>query len=171
MVRPDSFDYIHTRMLLGCFEDFREVIKKSFKYLKPGAWSEAQEYMHGIYCDDDSMKSDWIYRDWVKTLDTAAMESGRPLRIANKLKRWYEEAGFINVREEVFKLPINSWPKDPRFKMMGRFTEQSMLEGLQGFSLAFFHRTLGWTKDEIEVYLVQIRKAIQDRNVHGYHKM
>ncbi len=39
---PNSFDYIHTRMMLGCFEDFREIIKKSFKYLRPGGWMESQ---------------------------------------------------------------------------------------------------------------------------------
>jgi hypothetical protein len=38
----NSFDYIHTRMMCGTMEDFREVIKKSFKYLKPGGWMECQ---------------------------------------------------------------------------------------------------------------------------------
>lgn len=171
MVQPNSYDYIHTRVLSGCFEDFREIIKKSFKYLKPGGWMESQEFMHAVYCDDHTMTPDFAFADWMKTLDMSAMNSGRPLRIANKLKRWYEQAGFVNVHEEVLKIPINSWPKDPQFKMLGRFSEQVLLDGLQGFSLAFFHRSLGWTKDEIEVYLVSVRKAIQNRNVHAYQKM
>ena len=39
---PDTFDFIHTRSMLGSFEDFREIIKKSFNYTKPGGWMESQ---------------------------------------------------------------------------------------------------------------------------------
>jgi len=167
----DPMDYIHTRVLLGCFEDFREIIAKSFRYLKPGGWMESQEYMPTVYCDDGTMSQDYAFAEWTQTQDRAAMTLARPLRIANKLKRWYEQAGFVDVHEEVFKLPINSWPKDPQFKMLGRFNETNLLDGLQAFSLQMFQKGLGWTKDEIEVYLVHVRKALSDRNVHAYHKM
>ena len=171
MIAPNSHDYIHTRILLGCFEDFREIIKKSFRYLKPGGFMESQEYMPTVYCDDGTMDSSYAFAEWTATQDKAAMILGRPLRIANKLKRWYEQAGFVDVHEEIYKLPVNSWPKDPQFKMLGRFTESNLLDGLQAFSLQMFQKGLGWTKDEIEVYLVHVRKAISDRNVHAYHKM
>lgn len=45
--KPDwgskRYDYIHTRVLMGCFEDFREIIKTSYDYLQPGGWLESQE--------------------------------------------------------------------------------------------------------------------------------
>lgn len=132
---------------------------------------ESQEFYPSIYCDDGTMPADWPMLKWAKLHDEAAMNMGRPLRIANKMKRWYQEQGFVNVREEVYKIPINSWPKDPQFKLIGKFHERNLLDGLQGLSLAFFHRGLGWTKDEIEVYLVNVRKALQDRSVHAYQKM
>ena len=132
---------------------------------------ESQEFYPTLCCDDGTMAESYPFQQWTRTQDVAAMNLDRPLRIANKLKRWYEEAGFVDVHEEIFKLPINSWPKDPQFKMLGRFSESSLLQGLQGFSLAWFHRGLGWTKEEIEVYLVQVRKAISDRSIHAYHKV
>ncbi|KAF2084570.1 S-adenosyl-L-methionine-dependent methyltransferase [Saccharata proteae CBS 121410] len=171
LIRPNSYDYIHTRVLLGSFQDFRDVIRKSYRYLKPGAWMESQEFYSTLYCDDNTMTESYPFQEWTRTQDVAAMNLGRPLRIANKLKRWYEEAGFVDVHEEVFKLPINPWPKDPHLKTLGRFSESSLLEGLQAFSLAWFHRGLGWSKEEIEVYLIQIRKSISDRSVHAYHKV
>lgn len=164
-------DFIHTRLLLGCFRDFREVIAKSFRNLKPGGWMESQELMSTLYCDDKSMAPSFPFAEWTQIQDEAAMKMGKPMRIANKLKRWYEQAGFVDVHEEVFKLPINSWPRDPQFKMLGRFNETNYLDGLQAWSLQLFTRGLEWTKDEIEVYLVDVRKAISDRNVHAYHKM
>jgi len=31
-----------------------------------------------------------------------------------ELKKWAEEAGYINVREEIIPLPIGIWPRDKR---------------------------------------------------------
>ncbi|MCJ1362712.1 hypothetical protein MMC16_001818 [Acarospora aff. strigata] len=167
---PSHFSYIHTRILLGCFEDFRQIINRSFKYLEPGGYMESQELYSTLYCDDGTMPPDWKLLEWIRHLDDAAMTFGRPLRIANKLKRWYQEAGFVDVEERVFKLPINPWPEDQRQKELGRWSEMNMLDGIQGFSLAWFSRVLGWTKAEIEVFLVGVRKAISQREVHAYNK-
>jgi len=165
------YDYIHTRMLLGSFEDFRDIINRAYRYLEPGGMMESQELYPTAYCDDGTMPADHAFCEWTRTQDEAAMTLGRPLRIANKMKKWYEQAGFVDVHEEVLKMPINQWPKDPQLKMLGRFWGQMLLEGLQGFSLAYFTRAFGWTKDEVEVYLVKVRRAIADKNVHAYHKI
>jgi hypothetical protein len=39
---------------------------------------------------------------------------GRTACPGRHLKSWVEEAGFNNVRYEVFKLPLGPWPKDQR---------------------------------------------------------
>lgn len=168
---PGTFDYVHTRVLLGCFEDFREIIRKGLRYTRPGGWMESQEIMPVLSCDDGTMPPDFPVLDWNRTIDHAAMEIGRPLRIANKLKRWYTEAGFEDVHEQVFRMPLNPWPKDPKFKEVGRITELNLLDGVQAMSLASLHRGLGWSQNEIEVYLINVRKAISDRNVHAYYKV
>lgn len=31
-----------------------------------------------------------------------------------KLKKWAEDAGFVDIKEHVFKIPQGPWPKDPR---------------------------------------------------------
>ena len=49
-------------------------------------------------------------------------------------------------------------------------SERNWLDGIQGFTLGAFHHALGWSRAEIEAYLVNVRCAIQDRNVHAYHK-
>jgi len=156
VVPPDHFDYIHTRMLLGAFTDFKDIIRKSFYHLKPGGWMESQEVMTTPYCDDDTIPRDWPFMEWTRYSDKAAMEFGRPLRIANRLKKWYNEAGFVDVREEVFKLPINPWPDDKDLKVLGKVSEENLLAGLSGFSMAPFSRNLEWTKEEIEVFITNL---------------
>jgi hypothetical protein len=169
---PNRYDFIHTRVLMGCFEDFRDIINKSYDYLHPGGWMESQEVYPHIFADDGSLdKETNPFHKYMLNLDEAAMAAGKPLRIANKLKTWYKQAGFVDVHEEVFKIPINDWPKDARWKFTGRFWRDSLIAGLQGFCLALFTRVLGWSKDEVEVYLVPVRQAIQDRRVHAYHKL
>jgi hypothetical protein len=152
-VPADHYDYIHTRVLLGCFSDFRNVIAQGFHHTKPGGWMESQEVMSMPSCDDGTMPDDWPVLDWHRCMDDAAMspETNRPLRIANRLKKWYIEAGFVDVQEKVFKMPINTWPRDREMKTLGKWWGENILLGLQGFSLAYFSRVLGWSKDEIEV--------------------
>jgi ubiquinone/menaquinone biosynthesis C-methylase UbiE len=147
----NHYDYIHTRVLLGCFTDFRDILKKAFHYLKPGGYMESQEILPTGSCDDGTMPADWPFLDWMKYSDEAAMKSGKPLRIAHKLKRWYEASGFVDVQEKVFKLPLNPWPKDKHLKMLGEMYEHNWLSGLQGFTMAPFSRVLNWNKNEIEV--------------------
>ena len=132
---------------------------------------ESVEVMPTLYCDDGTMPDDYPFLEWTRTQDAASMNLGKPVRIANKLKRWYEQQGFVDVKELVFKLPINGWPKDAGFKSLGCLHETHLLNGLQGFSLATFSRGLNWTVEEIEVYLVNVRKAISNRSVHAYHKV
>lgn len=84
---PAYFDYIHTRVLMGCFTDFKDIVARSFHYLKPGGWMESQEGFTTPFCDDGTMPADWAFLEWTKYIDDAAMMADRPLRIANKLKR------------------------------------------------------------------------------------
>jgi len=149
---------------------------------------ESQEVLPTPYCDDDTIPEKWPLMEWIKNSDRAAMKAGRPLRIANRLKNWYEEIGFVDVREEVIKIPLNSWPDDKDLKLLGRMSEENWLEGLSGFSMAPFSRNLEWSKEEIEVilantilhingtnkcqvYLINVRKAISDQSVHAYHNL
>lgn len=150
-VPPDHYDFIHTRMMLGSFDDFRKIIRKSYKHLKPGGWMESQDLMFVPECDDGSMPEDWVFKQWSQYLHDAAVDAERPLLIANRLKRWFQQAGFVDVQEKVYRLPLNGWPRDPELKQLGMWWQQNLLLGLQAFSLAHFTRVLGWTKDELEV--------------------
>ena len=143
------FDYIHTRVLLGSFTKFEDIIQRGFHYLKPGGYMESQEIMSTPYCDDGTMPPDWDFLEWTKFGDDASMKAGRPLRIAHKLKTWYERAGFVDVQEKVFKLPMNPWPKDKHLKALGAMSEENLLAGLSGFSMAHFSRVLHWSKEEV----------------------
>jgi hypothetical protein len=150
---PAHFDYIHTRVLLGCFADFGDVVNKGFHYLQPGGYMESQELMSTPCCDDDTMGDEWPFLEWTEFGDQAAVKAARPLKIAHKLKDWYEQAGFVDVQEKIFKLPINAWSRDQHLKTLGAMWEENLLLGLSGFSMAHYSRILSWSKDQIEASL------------------
>lgn len=39
------------------------------------------------------------------------------------------------------------------------------MNGLEGFSMAAVSRSHGWTREEVNVFLVDMRKEIKDRGV------
>jgi hypothetical protein len=159
-------------MMLGAFNDFRTIINRAFETLEPGGWMESQEMWPRAMCDDETLDPNTHrFSEFIEYQDQAMMRLGLPLRIANKLKKWYNEAGFVDVREEIVRIPINGWPKDPRYKMLGKWWGRSLIDGLQGFAMAAFTRAFNWTAEEVEVYLVDVRRSIADRSVHAYHSM
>lgn len=165
------YDYIHTRMSLGIFHDFREIIQKGFNNLAPGGFMESQELFSKVYCDDNTMPANWPLLEWSLNQDEAAMELGTPLRIANKLKMWYEQAGFVDVKEEVFRIPINEWAKEERLKMYGKFMAMNMQDGLYGWSVDYFVRAWQWTQAEVHVECARVHNSLKDKSVHAYYKM
>lgn len=40
---------------------------------------------------------------------------------ATRYKSQLEERGFVNVQEIVYKWPINRWPRDRKYKELGKF--------------------------------------------------
>ena len=77
-------------------------------------------------------------------------------------------AGFVNVDEQAFKVPIGSWPRNQKMKTIGTYNRSMIYDGLQGISMGPFTRGLKWSAQEVEVFLVDVRKALMDRSQHSY---
>ena len=44
-------------------------------------------------------------------------------------------------------------------------------EGVEAFTLAPFTGILGWTKEEVEVFNIEVRKHAKDRSIHTLHNL
>lgn len=51
------------------------------------------------------------------------------------------------------------------------WTLEKFTTGLQGISLALFTRGLGWTAEELEVFLVDVRKDMKNTTIRAYYPM
>lgn len=123
----------------------------------------------------------------------AAASFGAPLDSCKRYKQQLADAGFVDIVETVYKWPTCAWPKDPKFKEIGEWqlytpqytaasrmalltpdartglwTYENLGQGVSGLSLALFTRGLVWTPEEVEVFLVDVRKDMKNRAVHGW---
>lgn len=53
----------------------------------------------------------------------------------------------------------------------GMWNFENLAGGLMGLSVATFTRLLGWTVEELEVFLVDVRKEMKDTSIHSYWDM
>ncbi|RYC91266.1 hypothetical protein BFJ63_vAg5854 [Fusarium oxysporum f. sp. narcissi] len=93
---------------------------------------------------------------------------GRPFGEAMTYKTQMEAAGFRNVTQRVFKWPQNRWPRDPKYKELGSWTLENISSGLDGISSALFTRVLGWSKPQLDVFLIDVRKDLKNPSIHAY---
>jgi len=166
-----KFDFVYTRMLTGSISSWPNFFAQARDNLNPGGWLEMADIVFPVACDDDSLPADSPFRQWSDFMLQASHNLKRPLDSAKSYASQLAEAGFVNVVEKKFKWPQNPWPRDPRFKEMGMWTLENIAGGLQGLSMALFTRGLGWSADELEVFLAGVRKDMRDRKIHVYYEM
>jgi hypothetical protein len=163
-----QFDFIHIRNLGGSIQNWPQLIARIYANLKPGGYLEAVDWETGSKTDDGTLPKDSAFQKWMDELNDAAVKFGREMRTAAKLKGWIEGAGFEDVNEEVNKVPVGTWPKDPKLKEVGGFAGALLEESLEPYSLALYTRVLGWSNEQLQVFLAAVRNDIRNRKYHCY---
>ncbi|KAH7214380.1 S-adenosyl-L-methionine-dependent methyltransferase [Fusarium oxysporum] len=169
---PESFDYVHLRYLVGCVPDWDKLFEQAFKALKPGGWVESFEASAIIESDDDSVKPDSALAQWGPIFIKASKTIGNTFTVVgDELQRpGIEKAGFTDVKQWDSKLPLNPFPKDPKLKEIGQFGELFSTQDTEGLVL-FVANTLGWTPEEVHVYIAKFRREIRGRRNHPYIRL
>ncbi|KAK4172390.1 Phosphoethanolamine N-methyltransferase 1 [Triangularia setosa] len=162
------FDLIYGRMLTGALTNWPQFITRCFDNLAPGGWLELDDILFPATSDDNTLLPDSTLAKWNEHVIKAGHLLNHSIESAKYYKQQMVDAGFVNVTEKVYKWPINPWPKDPKYKEIGLWTEENFCGGIFGLSVALFTRALGWTSEELEVFLVEVRKDLRDRGVHAY---
>ncbi|KAH7382900.1 S-adenosyl-L-methionine-dependent methyltransferase [Cadophora sp. MPI-SDFR-AT-0126] len=164
----DRFDFIHARHTSVAVKNMPKLVQQAYEGMKPGGWIEIQEMHHKAHCDDSTMPEGYLVQQWLKNVADGLAVLGPDLLGAVKNAQYLRDAGFVNIEERIFKIPIGTWPKNKTLKMVGLYGRTMIYDGLEGNSLGPFTRGLGWTPDEVQVFLVDVRKALMDSSVHSY---
>lgn len=166
----EKFDYIHGRLLATCFNDPAFVFTQALHSLAPGGYFEMFDFNARFSCIDNSDQGTFISRHKELMID-GAKKLGRDFTHAPKYRRYFEEAGFVDVVEEKFQWPFNTWPKGKYFKELGRWYNEDLNQGLEGITMATLTRAFGWSREEVGKFCKDIRKDFNDTNIHAYLPM
>ncbi|RJE23445.1 Methyltransferase [Aspergillus sclerotialis] len=164
------FDFIFCRNIAGSVRDFPLLLSRAKENLNKDGWIELVDFVPRIWSDDNTIERAPETRRWAKLLRVASNRFGKDLDLVPHYKNFLREAGFKNVREETFKVPINTWPKDPRLKEIGLCQMHNMLEGLESYGMAPLTRVMGWTCQDVQDLVSKARVEMQDRSIHLYCK-
>ena len=66
------------------------------------------------------------------------------------------------------QVPIGPWPKDPQLKEIGGVQYHQELQAVDSYTPGIFSRVLGWTEEEIQVFIAKVKAEIKDPSIHLY---
>ncbi|KAI9860619.1 MAG: hypothetical protein M1813_006044 [Trichoglossum hirsutum] len=167
----DHFDFIHGRHLSVAIKNWEKLLQRSLVHLKPGGYVEFQEMFAIPNSDDGTLSPDGVLLQHFRYLEEACQKISIDIRVPPRLTQMLSAAGFEDVQQKLYKIPIGPWPKDPLLKKVGHYQRANFLEGLSAISLGPYTRILGWSNARLEVWLSEVRKAISDPKAHSYDYM
>ncbi|RGP74030.1 methyltransferase domain-containing [Fusarium sporotrichioides] len=165
------FDFIYLRAMTGSIRDWPRLFNQAFKNLSPGGYIELMDPIYPVVSDDGTVSKDSAVYKWSNLMNEAATKMGSALDSALGYKDQLIQAGFVNVVETPYKWPMNNWPRDKKLKELGAWGNVNLVGGVQGLSLALFTNILGWNKDDLELFLVDVRKDLHNKQLHGYWRV
>ncbi|KAF4986725.1 hypothetical protein FGRMN_10702 [Fusarium graminum] len=162
------FDYIHSRMMNSSIADWESYAAKTFENLEPGGYVEFQEIDVFVTADDHTLTEQNSLSRWARLLHDASVKLGRPYFDPGRIKDVLSKVGFEDITEAKFKWPTNSWPKDKKHKQLGLWNNENAKSFLEAVAIAPLTRALGWSREEVIVFLTQVRKELKDPKIHAY---
>jgi hypothetical protein len=74
----------------------------------------------------------------------------------------------LSMSRRRFKVPVGTWPRNRTMKLIGMYMRSVIYDGLQGISMGPFTRGLKWTAQDVEVFLIDVRKSLMNSSTHSY---
>lgn len=122
-------------------------------------------------CDDGTLGQNSALMQWGRYLMDATDRAYRPLAYNTETRAMLEQQGFVEIQEQVIKVPLNPWPADPHLKDIGRWFNLGMVQGLEAVSLGPMTRIFGWTKEDVDRLVLEVKRELCSRRYHGYCNM
>jgi hypothetical protein len=165
----DHFDFVHIRNLHGSISDWPALYAQCFRHTKPGGLIEELEF--DIATKSDKVGPDHVYVRWNNLFAECGEKMGRTFKAAAQMKQQIIDAGFVDVVEKKWKVPIGGWSSDPKLKRVGLYTLLFLDQSLEGFALYMLKEIMGWEYAEIQVLVAKMRQALRDWRLYPYYEM
>lgn len=154
------------------------------RHTKPGGYVEFNDLDLYWTSPDGSLTEDHTVYKFNRQFIKTCIEQGIDPCPGEKLAGYLKDAGFVDVVEQKFPMPVGTWPADKHLvsssasiiefmmlslvkKEVGAWNYLQVTEGLEAFLTALFTRNLGYSKEEVDVICAKIRLEMKDSKLHG----
>ncbi|KAK8169402.1 S-adenosyl-L-methionine-dependent methyltransferase [Phyllosticta citrichinensis] len=167
----NHFDLVHIRCLYGSVSDWPALYREAYEHIKPGGWIHQLETSIQFKSDDDSFPPNSALLEWSDLFIGTAEKFGKTMRVTDNMRRWIMDAGFQEVREVRYKVPVGPWSSDPKHKELGKWNLLYCFYGCEGWAMFLLTNVLGWKPEEVQVLLAKFKAALKDKKTHAYYEM
>ncbi|TGZ79390.1 S-adenosyl-L-methionine-dependent methyltransferase [Ascodesmis nigricans] len=169
--KPNHFNFIHTRHLAAGIKDYKSYVRQIYHHSAPGARLELVEHnLNSYFCDDGTMPKNSAYNRYFQALRTCYKTLGvNPLLHGKEYQQMLEEAGFVDVKLEEYKVPVGTWPKDRKLKRLGWITLESATTGMEAYGHRLFTNLGGLSSEEAKKLIDDVVSTIKSGKEHVYY--
>ena len=114
-----AFDFIHIRFNTMAVLNWPRLFARAIEALRPGGYIEVVDVACSPRLADDTIPEDSQAAKFFELLSEGCRQVGRDLDAPLKWRVQAREAGFVNVEERVFKVPIGRWHEEEKWKAVG----------------------------------------------------
>ncbi|KAK7961795.1 methyltransferase domain-containing protein [Apiospora aurea] len=166
-----AFDYIYARSLARKFADTRRYLASVYANLNPGGFAEFQEWITELRCPNYSLEGTAIQKWNRGMLQGSASPAFILLR---NVPFWRPHAdkttkpAFKQIGQELDF--INGYPSklaDAGFRI-GTLMRQNTAVVLEMYSETVFVGILGWSKEDLQTLMRDVREDLINNNIHCY---
>ncbi|KAJ2999177.1 hypothetical protein NUW58_g88 [Xylaria curta] len=160
-----KFDFVHLRHLGNLPK--KELVTTIYENLNPGGWAEFTEWVVSIQSTSNSFTESRFYKwmtYWKLGLERLRTSVYYPLAYKGLLT----EVGFKNVTERKYAVPLNPWPPGRQLQKIGSMMALNINTILEPMSTPIFTGVLGWTPEDLESLLAEVRRELADVKMHAF---
>ncbi len=118
------------------------ITDSSARHMAPGGWIEQVEFSIEFKPPGGLFPPDHLLHIWSQTFIDAGEQFGKTFKICDQMKGLIQDAGFEDVREETFMLPVGAWPADKKLKQIGKYCWLFCFQGCEGWAIFLLTRVL-----------------------------
>ena len=82
---------------------------------------------------------------------------------------YLQAAGFVDIHSKWYNWPVGPWAKHKKNKELGKLVFIDFYEGMASTG-PLFQKFLGYTAEESQVLIAEVRKEFRDQKVHLYQQ-
>ncbi|KAJ4323296.1 hypothetical protein N0V84_004426 [Fusarium piperis] len=167
------FDFIHMRALVGGIRDWKHVFDEAFRCAVEDGIVESHEQSFMLKSDNGIIDTESALGKMGNLFKEAGEKTGYSFTVVDDgaQRKLMEEAGFVDVKEVVKRVPISREPKDPELEKVGQFTHTAWHRDAEGYLIYLATQVFEWTIEKVYVFAMEVREQLLQMDVYVEHKI